>query len=68
MTERTKTVHALASDVVQPSKSFPPEHVFPFIGSNRGVLTRSDREVVIDLARKASCSVVAIVDEILNND
>ncbi|MBJ3774669.1 3,4-dihydroxy-2-butanone-4-phosphate synthase [Acuticoccus sp. 2012] len=67
--ERNNTVRALANNNAHDRDFLRPGHVFPLIGREGGVLTRSGHtEAAIDLATLAGLEPVGVLAEVVNDD
>lgn len=69
VSDRARTVLAIACGASKPSDFNRPGHVFPLIAKNGGVLVRAGHtEASVDLAKMASFSPIAVICEISRDD
>jgi 3,4-dihydroxy 2-butanone 4-phosphate synthase/GTP cyclohydrolase II len=67
--ERCNTVRALANDNSGPADFVRPDHVFPLLARQGGVLMRSGHtEACVDLCRLAGLAPVGVLSELMKDD
>lgn len=68
-TDRTRTFHALSTEVANPASLRRPGHIFPLRAREGGVLTREGHtEAAFDLVRLAGHVPVGVLCELVNRD
>lgn len=69
VSDRAKTLRALANPLTHPSELGRPGHIFPLKAREKGVLRRAGHtEAVVDLARLAGLQPAGVLVEIMNED
>lgn len=69
VSDRAKTLRALANPATHPSELGRPGHIFPLKAREKGVLRRAGHtEAVVDLARLAGLQPAGVLVEIMNED
>ena len=69
MTDRSRTAKLLADPTSVPTTFVRPEHIFPLIAKDGGVLTRAGHtEAAVDLTKLAGFPPVGVICEVLNRD
>ena len=69
VSDRAKTIQALANENTRPEELGRPGHVFPLKAKDRGVLRRAGHtEAAVDLARLAGLKPAGVLIEIMNED
>ena len=69
VSDRAKTIRALADDKTSAEELGRPGHIFPLMAKNRGVIRRAGHtEAAVDLARLAGLKPAGVLVEIMNED
>ena len=69
VSDRAKTIQALADDKTLAEELGRPGHIFPLMAKNRGVIRRAGHtEAAVDLARLAGLKPAGVLVEIMNED